>query len=58
VNGESMGSLPPSVQTIFTDNRAGNTTALRQAVLGSWDRRLDVSVRGSRELSFSVDTSR
>ena len=58
VNGEAMGSLPPSVQAIYTENRAGNTTALRQAVLGSWERRLDVSVRGSRELSFSVDSSR
>ena len=58
VNGEAMSSLPPSVQAIYTENRAANATALRQAVLGSWDRRLDVSVRGSRELSFSVDTSR
>ena len=58
VNGEAMGSLPPSVQSIFTENRAGNSSALRQAVLGAWDRRLDVSVRGSRELSFMVDASR
>jgi hypothetical protein len=58
VNGEAMGSLPPSVQSIFTDNRAANSSALRQAVLGAWDRRLDVSVRGSRELAFTVDASR
>ena len=58
VNGEAMGSLPPSVQSVFTDNRAGNSSILRQAVLGAWDRRLDVTVRGSRELSFSVDTGR
>lgn len=58
VNGEAMGSLPPSVQSVFTDNRAGNSSVLRQAVLGAWDRRLDVTVRGSRELSFSLDTSR
>ncbi|HUF23073.1 MAG TPA: SpoIVB peptidase S55 domain-containing protein [Vicinamibacterales bacterium] len=58
VNGEAMGSLPPSVQSIFTDNRAANSSALRQAVLGAWDRRLDVSVRGSRELTFTVDASR
>lgn len=58
VNGEAMGSLPPSVQSIYTENRAGNSTTLRQAVLGSWHRRLDVTVRGSREVSFSVDTGR
>lgn len=58
VNGEAMGSLPPSVQSVFTENRASNSSALRQAVLGSWDRRLDVSVRGSRELSFTVDAGR
>lgn len=58
VNGEAMGSLPPSVQSIFTDNRAANSSALRQAVLGAWDRRLDVSVRGSRELAFTVDPGR
>jgi len=58
VNGEAMGSLPPSVQSVFTENRAGNSSVLRQAVLGAWDRRLDVSVRGSRELSFLVDTGR
>lgn len=58
VNGEAMGSLPPSVQSVFTENRAGNSSVLRQAVLGAWDRRLDVSVRGSRELSFIVDTGR
>jgi hypothetical protein len=58
VNGEAMGSLPPSVQAVFTDNRAGNATALDQAVLGSWDRRLDVTIQGARELTFSLDPSR
>ena len=58
VNGEAMGSLPPSVQAVYTENRAGSSASLRQAVLGAWDRRLDVSVRGSRELSFALDTSR
>lgn len=58
VNGEAMGNLPPSMQAIYTENRAGNATALRQAVLGSWDRRLDVTVRGSREISFSIDPNR
>ncbi|MEX2273489.1 MAG: SpoIVB peptidase S55 domain-containing protein [Vicinamibacterales bacterium] len=58
VNGEAMGSLPPSVQSIYTENQAGNATTLRQAVLGAWDRRLDVTVRGSREVSFSVDSVR
>jgi hypothetical protein len=53
-----MGSLPPSVQAVFTDNRAGNATALDQAVLGSWDRRLDVTIQGARELTFSLDPSR
>lgn len=58
VNGEAMGSLPPSVQSVFTENRAANSSALRQAVLGAWDRRLDVSVRGSRELSFTIEPGR
>lgn len=58
VNGEAMGSLPPSVQSIYTENRAGNATSIRQAVLGAWDRRLDITVRGSREVSFSVDPGR
>ena len=58
VNGEAMGSLPPSVQAIYTENRAGNSTPLRQAVLGAWNRRLDVTIRGSREVSFSVDSGR
>jgi hypothetical protein len=58
VNGEAMGSLPPSVQSILTENRAGNSSVLRQAVLGAWDRRLNVSVRGSRELAFTVDAAR
>jgi hypothetical protein len=58
VNGEAMGSLPPSVQSIFTENRAANSSTMRQAVLGAWDHRLDVSVRGSRELSFTIDASR
>ena len=58
VNVEAMGSLPPSVQSIYTENRAGNATSIRQAVLGAWDRRLDITVRGSREVSFSVDPGR
>lgn len=58
VNGEAMGSLPPSVQSVFTENRAANSTALKQGVLGAWDRRLDVSVRGSRELTFTIDPAR
>lgn len=58
VNGEAMGSLPPSVQSIYTENRAANASSLRQAVLGAWDRRLDLSVRGSRELTFTIDAGR
>jgi hypothetical protein len=58
VNGEAMGSLPPSVQSVYMENRAGSSASLRQAVFGAWDRRLDVSVRGSRELSFALDISR
>ncbi|MDQ3069513.1 MAG: hypothetical protein M3R55_07270 [Acidobacteriota bacterium] len=58
VNGEAMGALPPSVQAVYTENRAGNTAAIRQAVLGAWDRRLDITVRGSREIAFTVDAGR
>lgn len=58
VNGEAMGNLPPSMQAIYTENRAANATALREAVLGSWDRRMDVTIRGSREISFSIDPNR
>lgn len=58
VHGEALHTLPPSIQTVLTENRAGGATPLRQTVLGAWERRLDVSVRGSREIAISVDSGR
>jgi len=58
VKGEALNTLPPSVQSVLTDSRAGEAMPLRQTVLGASERRLDVSVRGSRELTFSIESGR
>jgi hypothetical protein len=56
VNGELMPSLPPSVLAVLdSDNDAGRTTSIRQAIVGEWDLPVGQAVSGSRTLRLAVE---
>lgn len=52
--GESLPSLPASVQAALGGDTSVAATALTRSVVGAWDRRLPRVVRGSRELTVTL----
>ncbi len=59
VNGEALPSLPPSVLDVLAADRDGGSYAsLGSAVLGAWEISTDRAIRGSRQLTITLDRSR
>ena len=54
VGGETLPSLPPSVRSVLDEDKTVTSAPVSRTVVGAWDRRLDRSVRGSRELTFTL----
>jgi SpoIVB peptidase S55 len=54
VGGETLPSLPPSVRSVLDEDKTVTSASVSRTVVGAWDRRLDRSVRGSRELTFTL----
>jgi hypothetical protein len=56
VNGEPMPALPPSVLAVLdSDQDAGASTPMRQAIIGTWDLPAGSAVVGSRSLTLTVE---
>lgn len=55
--GETLPSLPSSVRSVLDADTAVARSTVSRTVVGSWEQRLDVPVRGSRELTLAL-TSR
>jgi hypothetical protein len=54
VAGETLPALPPSVRSILEADATVDRAPVTQTVIGSWERRLDRAVLGSRELTISL----
>ena len=55
--GQTMPSLPSSVRSVLDTDTAVARSTVSRTVVGAWEQRLDVPVRGSRELTLTL-TSR
>jgi hypothetical protein len=53
VAGDTLPALPASVQSLLRSDNSVARAAVTRSVVGAWDQRLDLAVRGSRELTIN-----
>ena len=54
VNGRALPTLPSSIQSVIDSDKSVATAALPRAIIGSWERRFDLVVKGSREIPVTL----
>jgi hypothetical protein len=54
VGGDTLPALPASVQSVLQSDGTRSRASVSRSVIGSWEQRLDVAVRGSRELALTL----
>jgi hypothetical protein len=52
VNGDTLPALPASVRTVLDTDATIARAPVARTVVGAWEQRVDVAVRGSRELTI------
>jgi hypothetical protein len=52
--GETLSALPDSVQSALASDTSVARKALKTAVVGAWDTRLDAAVHGSRKMTITL----
>jgi hypothetical protein len=58
VGGDTLSSLPGTVQSALQADATVAKSSVNRTVVGAWDQRLDMAVRGSRELSVTLRPAR
>jgi hypothetical protein len=58
VGGETLSGLPASVRSVIDADASVATAAVARTIVGAWDRPLDRVVRGSREITLTLVSSR
>jgi hypothetical protein len=58
LGGDVLPSLPASVQSAVQADRTVSRASVDRTVVGAWEQPLDLPIRGSRELTFSLDVAR
>jgi hypothetical protein len=56
VGGETLSALPASVRSVLDSDATVARVPVSKAVLGAWEQRLDLPVRGSRELTLTLSS--
>jgi hypothetical protein len=54
IGGDTLPGLPSSVRSILDADTTVSRVPVARTVIGAWEERLDVAVRGSRELSITL----
>jgi hypothetical protein len=54
VGGDTLPALPASVRSVLDADATVSRAPVSRTVAGSWEQRLDVAVRGSRELTLTL----
>jgi hypothetical protein len=54
VGGDTLSALPQSVRAVLDGDATVGATAVSKNLLGAWEHRVNRSIRGSRELSFTL----
>lgn len=58
LGGDTMPSLPASVQSAIQSDATTERTPVRRNIVGAWEQRMDRLVRGSRELTLTLEPAR
>jgi hypothetical protein len=58
VAGETLPALPSSVRSVLEADKSVSSAPVSRTVVGEWERRLDRAVRGSRELTITLTSSK
>jgi hypothetical protein len=53
VAGDTLPALPASVQSILRSDTTVARAPVARSVVGAWEQRFDIAVRGSRELTIT-----
>jgi len=54
VGGRALPTLPSSIQSVIESDKSVSTAPLPRAVIGSWEKRFDQVVKGSREIPLTL----
>jgi len=54
IGGDTLPALPPSIRSVLDTDASTARAPVTKTVVGSWEQRLDVPVRGSRELTLTL----
>jgi hypothetical protein len=54
VGGQTLPGLPASVRAVLDADASIASTPVSRAIVGSWERRFDRVVRGSREITINL----
>jgi hypothetical protein len=58
LGGDVLPALPASVQSAVQSDATSSRASVSRAVVGAWEQRMDRLVRGSRELTITLDPAR
>lgn len=58
IGGDTLPALPTSVQSALASDATAARAPLSRSFLGAWEERLDMAVRGSRELTLTLRPAR
>ncbi len=58
VGGDTLPALPIGVRSILDADSSVSSSSVSRAVVGSWERRFDRVVRGSRELTITLSSDK
>ena len=54
IGGDTLPALPASVRSVLDSDATVARAPIARTVAGAWEQRLDVAVRGSRELTLTL----
>jgi hypothetical protein len=58
VGGHALPALPSSVRSVLDADKSIASVSLSRSVVGAWEQRLDRAVKGSRELTLTLTSSK
>jgi hypothetical protein len=58
VGGHTLPALPSSVRSVLDADKSVASAPLSRSIVGSWEQRLDRAVKGSREITITLSSSK
>jgi hypothetical protein len=54
IGGQALPALPSSIQSVLEADKSVSTAPLSRAIVGAWEQRFDLVVKGSREIPITL----